>query len=113
MSKTPATTTTKPAASLKSASITLRANGSIMTLLAVRTATGATTMVTTKAPGEKSVRGMTEQHKTFEAAKARLDALAKDAEKNGWVRGKFQAVAKADAFSSIPAAPAAPDAPKV
>jgi|SRR4051812_32096862 hypothetical protein len=106
MSKTQTATTTKPAAA-RSASITMRANGSILTLLALRTESGATTTVTTKHPNEKSVRGMSEQHKTFEAAKARLDVLAKDAEKQGWVRGKFEAMSKPDAFSAIPAAPTA------
>ena len=66
---------------------------------------GATTTVSTRNGKERVVRGMTEQHKTFEAAKARLDALANDAEKQGWVRGKFQASAKPDAFSTMPAAP--------
>jgi hypothetical protein len=96
----PTTTTAK-----NSASITLRANGSMLMLLAVRTQQGATTTVTTKHPNEKSVRGMTEQHKSLDAAKARLDALAKDAAKQGWVRGTFRAVTKPDAFSSMPAAP--------
>jgi hypothetical protein len=85
--------------------VTMRANGSILTLLAVRTEGGASTTVTTKHPNEKSVRGMSERHKTFEAAKARLDILAKDAEKQGWVRGKFEVVSKPDAFSTMPAAP--------
>jgi hypothetical protein len=106
MSNKPAAVTTKPAEA-KSASITLRANGSILTLLAVRTEKGATTTVTTKHPNEKSVRGMTESHRTFEAAKSRLDVLAKDAEKQGWVRGKFQAISKPDAFSSLPQPPTA------
>ena len=102
-------TTTTPATTpaTKTASITMRANGSMLLLLATRTESGATTTVTTKAADAKSVRGMTERHKTFEAAKARLDALAKDAEKQGWVRGKFQAVSKPDAFAAIPAAPEA------
>ena len=98
--------TTKPGAA-KSVSITLRANGSVMTLLAVRTEIGATTTVTTKHPNEKSVRGMTEQHKSLEAAKIRLEALAKEAAKQGWTRGKFQAVSKPDAFDSLPPAPVA------
>lgn len=105
MTKTQNAVATKPSA--KTASITMRANGSMLLLIAVRTESGATTTVTTKAPAEKSVRGMTEQHKTLEAAKARLEALAKDAEKQGWTRGQFQAVSKPDAFSSLPAAPRA------
>lgn len=92
----------------QSSSITLRANGSMLTLLALRTEQGATTNVTTKHPNEKSMRGMTESHKTFEAAKARIDALAKDAAKQGWIRGTFKAVSKPDAFNSLPAAPPAP-----
>ncbi len=99
-------TTTKPGAT-KTASITMRANGSALTLLAVRTASGATTTVTTKHPNEKSVRGMTERHRSFDAAKARLDVLAKEAEKQGWVRGTFRAVSKPDAFSSMPTGPKA------
>ena len=98
--------TSKPAIA-KSASITLRCNGAMLTLLAVRTENGATTSVTTKSPNEKAVRGMTEQHKSLEAARVRLDALAKDAEKTGWVRGKFQAASKPDAFSALPPAPRA------
>ena len=94
-------TTTKP----KSASITMRASGSTLTLMAVRTESGGTTTVTTKHPNEKSVRGMTERHRRFDAAKARLDVLAKEAEKQGWVRGTFRAVSKPDAFSSVPPAP--------
>jgi len=107
MSKQQIAPTTKPGV-LKSSSITLRSNGAMLLLVAVRTEKGATTSVTTKNPNEKSTRGMTEQHKTFEAAKARLDVLAKESEKAGWVRGKFQAATKPDAFSSIPVAPAAP-----
>ena len=99
-------TTTKPSAP-KSASITMRANGSALTLLAVRTESGATTTVTTKHPNEKSVRGMTERHRSFDAAKARLEVLTKEAARQGWVRGKFQAVSKPDAFNSVPAAPKA------
>src|SRR5437762_9424186 len=106
MSKQQTATTTKSAAA-KSASITMRANGSMLTLLAVRTENGATTTVTTKHPNEKALRGMTEQHKTFDAAKARIDVLAKEAAKQGWVRGKFQAASKPDAFKSLPAAPVA------
>lgn len=106
MSKTQTSTTTKPGAA-KSASITMRANGSMLTLLAVRTESGATTTVTTKNPNEKPVRGMTEQHRSFDAAKSRIDALAREAEKQGWVRGKFQAVSKPDAFNALPAAPTA------
>ena len=103
------TATTKPGTT-KTASITLRSNGAMLTLLAVRTESGATTTVTTKNPGEASIRGMSEQHKSFDAGKNRIDVLAKEAEKNGWVRGKFQAVSRPDAFSSIPNAPAAPKA---
>jgi hypothetical protein len=107
------TTTVAKSAPAKSASITLRANGSMMLLLAVRTDNGATTTVTTKAPNEKSVRGMTEHHKTFDAAKARLDVLAKEATSRGWTRGKFETASKPDAFKSMPDAPSAPAAPAV
>lgn len=96
---------TSNGAQKKSFSITMRANGAILSLLAVRTEQGGTTTVTTKNPNEKSVRGMTEQHKSFDAAKARIEALAKDAAKEGWVRGKFEAATKPDAFNTIPAAP--------
>jgi hypothetical protein len=107
---TPKTTT--PATATKtaqSASITMRASGAILTLYAARTAAGgATTTVTTKRPNEKPVRGMTETHKTFEAAKARLTVLVKEAEKAGWARGEFRGgTPKPDAFTSMPAAPTA------
>jgi hypothetical protein len=89
----------------KSASIALRANGAVLTLLALRTPHGARTTVTRRQPNEEPARGMTEQHKSFDAAKVRLDALAKDAEKQGWVRGRFQASTKPDGFSTLPAVP--------
>ena len=105
-SKTNPPSTAKTA---QSASVTMRAGGAILTLLAARTAAGgATTTVTTKQPNEKPVRGMTEQHKTFEAAKARLAVLVKEAERAGWVRGEFRGgTTKPDAFTSMPAAPKA------
>ena len=56
-------TTTKPGAA-KTASITMRATGSALTLLAVRTESGAITTVTTRHANEKSVRGMTERHRS-------------------------------------------------
>src|SRR5262245_30661963 len=101
---TDAKTAAKPA---QSASVILRAAGSVLTLLAVRTAAGGATTVSTKQGKEKAVRGMTEQHKTFEAAKARLSVLTKEAQAAGWVRGEFRGgTAKADAFTSMLAAPA-------
>ena len=86
----------------KTASITLRSKDEILTLLAVHTETGARTSVTTKKPNEKPTRGMTEAHKTFDAAKARLEALAKDAQRQGWVRGTFASTTRPDAFSTMP-----------
>jgi hypothetical protein len=97
-------TGTKSAA--KSCSITLRANGSMMTLLALRTESGADVTVTTKKPNEPSERGMSQSFKSFDAAVTHVETLAKDAAKLGWTRGKFQAMRKADAFSSLPKPPA-------
>ena len=96
---------TKSAA--KTFSITLRANGSMMTLVALRTDSGADVTVTTKAPNAPSERGMSQSFKSFDAAVTHVESLAKDAAKLGWTRGKFQAMRKPDAFSTLPKPPAA------
>lgn len=97
--------TSKPA---KSASITLRANGATLTLLATLRADGsAVTTVTTRGADKKLSKGMTQTHATMDAAKAHLATLAKDAEKLGWKRGARVVAAKPDAFSKLPAAPKA------
>ncbi len=93
---------------VKSASVTLKAAGSVMRITAVRRGDGtAVTYVTTKAEDGKNVRGMTEAHATFDEAKVALDALASKATKLGWLKptGGFQA--RPDAFSSLPVAPKA------
>lgn len=92
----------------QSASVTLRAGGSVLTLMATRKADGtATTAVTTRDAEKNTSRGMTEQHKTFEAAKAHINVLAEKAQKLGWQRGTFKVVARPDAFSKLPPVPKA------
>lgn len=92
----------------KSASITLRANGAVMTLLATCKEDGnAVTTVTTRDAEKKTTRGMTETHKSMADAKAHLSALAEKAEKLGWQRGQFAMRARPDAFTKLPAAPKA------
>ena len=94
---------------VKTSSITLRADGAVLMLLAVRKENGtAVTTVTTKHEGEsRASRGMTETHKSMDAAKAHLESLAKSATALGWKRGTFTVTAKPDAFSQLPAAPKA------
>ena len=91
--------------STKTASITLRANGEILTLLATAKTDGtAVTTVTTRNAEKKSTRGMTESHKSMDVARAHLATLATKAESSGWKRSKFgEVVARPDAFSTIPA----------
>ncbi len=97
--------TTKPQ---KSAAVTLRANGSTLLLLAVLKADGAAvTTVTTRDAEKHTARGMTETHTSMEAAKSHLAALAEKAEKLGWKRGVRSVSLKPDAFTKLPAAPAA------
>lgn len=94
----------------KTATITLTANGSTMQIVAERKADeSARTYVITTDAAKKSERGMTEQHATFELAKAASEKMAKAATKIGWVRRAARRgfVAKADAFSSLPTAPKA------
>jgi hypothetical protein len=99
-------TGTAKTATPKSASITLRANGAVLTLAAVRKDDGsAVTTVTTRDTDKKASRGMTESHKSIADAKAYLSTLAEKAEKAGWKRGTFAAAAKPDAFSKLPAPP--------
>jgi hypothetical protein len=93
----------------QTATITLNAHGSVIQLVAERRATGARTYVITTDAAKKSSRGMTENHATFEAAKAATEKMAKAAEKGGWQRKAARRgfVAKPDAFSTLPSAPKA------
>jgi hypothetical protein len=92
----------------KSASITLRANGSTLTLLATLRSDGSVvTTVTTRDADKKLTRGMTETHANMEAARAHLAALAEKADKLGWKRGVRTVASKPDAFSKLPSAPKA------
>jgi hypothetical protein len=96
----------KKNAPLKSASITLRNNGSKLVLLATARPDGSVvSTVTTTDAEKKSTRGMSETHRDMNAAKAHLSKLAQDAAKLGWQRGKFAAVSKPDAFKTLPAPP--------
>lgn len=99
----------------KTATITLHANGATMAIVAERKADGsAKTYVLNTGADKKSTRGMTETHATFEAAKAATEKTAAKAEKLGWKRRAPRPgfVAKADAFTALPAPPAAPKAKK-
>ena len=103
MKKQPATPTTKQAPA-KSASITLRANGATLTLLATLKTDGtAVTFATTKDADKKTARGLTESHANMDAARSHLASLAEKAEKLGWKRGVRVVAAKPDAFSKLPA----------
>lgn len=84
--------------------ITLRSNGSTLTLLATKKAEGAVTTVTTRDAEKKALRGMTEQHASMEVAKGHIAKLAEQAVKLGWARRR-ETVAKPDAFSTLPKAP--------
>jgi hypothetical protein len=88
--------------------ITLRANGSALSLLAMRKPDGtAVTSVTTTGADKKHARGMTETHANMETAKAHVASLADKAEKLGWQRKARVIAARPDAFSKLPAAPKA------
>jgi len=102
-------TDSKTPALPKSSTITLTApNGATMLIVAERKGDAARTYVITT-ENKKSVRGMTEQHATFEAAQLATSKIAKAAEKLGWLRKqKRQGFApKPDAFSTLPPAPKA------
>jgi len=103
-------TTTEPTTPKmpKSATITLHAaDGSRIQICAERKGDGARSFVITTGVDKKSLRGMSETHPTFEAAKAAIAKLAREAEKRGWVRkvAGRHFVAKPDAFTSMPSAP--------
>ncbi len=93
----------------KSATVTLKAHGATMVLRAHRRSDGsAETFVTTRDADKKTVRGMTTQHPTFEAAREALEALATKAQKLGWEKTVGRGFApKPDAFSTLPAPPKA------
>jgi hypothetical protein len=100
------TNTTDP----KSATVTLRANGHLLRLIALRKGDKAVSYVAMiDGATKKMQRGMTEQHPNFDAAKAAIAALAEKAVKQGWNRpapGRAFS-ARPDAFNSLPAAPKA------
>jgi hypothetical protein len=98
------TTTTKPGAT-KTASITLRKGTEVLTLFAtLRPDASVEVTVTTRDKETKAFsRGMTQTCPTMTAARTQLATLAAQAQKLGWERSKFEAVRKADAFSSLPA----------
>jgi pyocin large subunit-like protein len=108
------TPTTKAPA--KTATISLTAHGSTLTLHASRKADNtAETFVTTVDAAKKTEREMTETHPTFDAAKAAIATSAAKAEKMGWTKRAVGRgfVAKPDAFATLPAAPkTAPKAKK-
>jgi hypothetical protein len=94
----------------KTATITLRADDgkTTMQICAERRADGARTYVITTDADKKTARGMTENHASFEAAKADIEKIAAKAVKAGWIRPARKAfVAKPDAFVDIPAPPKA------
>ena len=108
MSNTQTTANSKKIGPAKTASITLRGgNGAVLTLNAVRKENGtALTTVITKESGEaKPLRGMSQIHRNFDAARSAIEALAQAAIKLGWRRGTFAVAARPDSFSSLPPAP--------
>ena len=101
---------TPTVATPKSAVITLHdAGGSTLTFLATLKPDGsAVTTVTTKDAEKKSTRGMTEMHKSMDAAKKHLATLTEQAAKLGWQRRTAAgATPRPDAFSTLPKAPKA------
>jgi hypothetical protein len=107
MKKQP-TTTTEESRPVKSAMVTLKANGATLTLLAtLKTDGSAVTHVTTRDADKTLTRGMTETHASMDAARAHLATLAEKAEKLGWQRGVRTVASKPDQFSKLPAAPKA------
>ena len=91
----------------RTATITLSANDSVMSIVAERKGEAARTYVITTDAAKKSERGLTEHHATFEAAKAAISTRATQAEKLGWTRRTATRgfVARPDAFSNLPAPP--------
>ena len=87
----------------KSATKSLRAGGTTMRIVALRRADGsAVTFVTTQAGKDKPVRGMTEQHTDFDAARTAMRGLVAKATAMGWKAGERGYKAKPDAFSALP-----------
>lgn len=94
----------------QTATITLHGHGATMQIVAERKADeSARTYVITTDASKKSLRGLTEQHPNFEAAKTHTEKMAMKAEKLGWARRVATRgfVAKPDAFTALPAAPKA------
>ena len=93
----------------KSATKSLRAGGTTMRIVALRRADGSavTFVTTTTGTGKdrKTVRGMTEQHDDFDAARTAMRALVAKATAMGWKAGERGFKAKADAFAALPAVP--------
>jgi hypothetical protein len=92
----------------RSAVVTLRTPGATLQLICERKADGSATTYTLlrDEQAKKNARGMTAKHTTFEAGLAHVATLAAEAEAKGWGRpaGRRGFTAKADSFSSLPAA---------
>lgn len=104
------TTETNATTEPKTATITLTALGTTLTLRAHRLGdASAETFVTTTDAAKKTERGMTEKHPNFESARAAIAMRATQAEKLGWVRRVAGRgfVAKPDAFAALPTPPKA------
>ena len=90
----------------KSATKSLRAGGTTMRIVALRRADGSavTFVTTTTGTGKdrKTVRGMTETHDDFDAARTALRGLVAKATAMGWKTGERGYKAKPDAFSALP-----------
>lgn len=92
----------------KSAIVTLRSNGSTLTLTATRRPDGTVrTAVTTRDAAKKVERGMSAEHSDMDAAKRHIATLVTAAEKLGWARSPGTRSARPDAFSKLPAPPKA------
>lgn len=96
----------KKQASVKTTSITLRKGTEALTLLGTVRPDGSVlvTVTTRDKVTQATARGMSETLPTIDKAKARITALAVDAQKLGWQRAKFgDYTARPDAFSTLPA----------
>ena len=90
----------------KSATKSLRAGGTTMRIVALRRVDGSavTFVTTTTGTGKdrKTVRGMTEQHDDFDAARLAMRGLVEKAQTMGWKVGERGYKARPDAFSALP-----------
>jgi hypothetical protein len=91
----------------RSYAVRLHAEGALLLVRAYKHSGGFRTEVHHTPAGKQRERGLTQEHPTFEAAKAAVSATVEKAKKTGWQQKErgLNLKRKADLFSALPVPP--------